>query len=382
MTLSSNDLSVSGYLMDGFVEIENSFTEIELLWQTKYNMLSRAKRYGRWWILKSLKNEYAEQTIYQQMMRKELEMLMKLQHPYIVQAVGFEMVQGLGMCILMEYVDGVRLDDWLATPQNKESRYKLAEELLNAIEYIHAKGIVHRDLKPSNILISRNGEDIKLIDFGLADNDHQAILKQPAGTPHFMSPEQMENAIPDVRNDIYSLGVVLKLLLPELQFSATIKKCLLPIEHRYQNITLLKCALYRAKNRVNRMMIGVFVLLISILSVGLGIQTWRIQSFRNERLHVEEAINKGIQIVDSVILQTGLNQHLDTLTNLVYLSEDFNEQYMDGYQAANKYFDSIRPFFNHVEISEIMNAVTLYCGEKQKVWVDKMESLRLKNSGL
>lgn len=112
MDLSDENFSASGYLTDGFEGISRMFTDMEVLWQTRHNRLARAKRYGRWWILKSLKPEYAGQTFYQQMMRKELEMLMRLQHPYVVQAVGMEEVEGWGVCVVMEYVDGVRLDVW------------------------------------------------------------------------------------------------------------------------------------------------------------------------------------------------------------------------------------------------------------------------------
>ena len=84
-----------------------------------------------------------------------------------------------------------------------DTQKKIAEELMDAVGYLHSKGIVHRDLKPENILITRNGEHLKLIDFGLADSDSYAILKQPAGTSGYMSPEQKVTAVADVRNDIY-----------------------------------------------------------------------------------------------------------------------------------------------------------------------------------
>lgn len=371
------DSSESGYLIDGFEGINRTFTEIETLWQNGHNRLARAKRYGRWWMLKALQPEYRNQTVYQQMMRKELEMLMKLQHPYIVQTVGIEPVEGLGMCIVMEYVDGMRLGEWLGSSRSFENRYRLAIELMSAVEYMHAKGIVHRDLKPGNLLVTRNGEDIKLIDFGLADNDHQAILKQPAGTMDYISPEQKEHSLPDVRNDIYSLGLVLKVLLPERKFNSVVKKCLLPIEHRYRNVILLNEALVRERNRGHRLLVAGVVGLIFLLTMGLGVQTWRIQSNENKQNRVEEAIRMGMEKVERSCLETGLTQHLDTLTNLIYLTEAFNEHYMDGYLAANRYCDSIRPNFTSVEMSEIINAITLYCGELQRKWVEKIDELRM-----
>ena len=97
----------------------------------------------------------------------------------------------------------------------------------------------------------------------------------------------------------------------------------------------------------------------------------------SERLKLVEAIELGMKKVEVALMQTEMEMHLDTLTNLAYLSEDFNARYMDGYHEANLYFDSIRPFFTHIEMSEIVNAVTLYCAERQKLWMDKIENLRL-----
>lgn len=378
MDLSDENFSASGYLTDGFEGISRTFTDMEVLWQTRHNRLARAKRYGRWWILKSLKPEYAGQTFYQQMMRKELEMLMRLQHPYVVQAVGMEEVEGWGVCVVMEYVDGVRLDVWLAERRGKEDRLRLVEELLDAVDYIHSKGVVHRDLKPDNILVTRNGADIRLIDFGLADNDHQAILKQPAGTPPYMSPEQMENAVPDVRNDVYSLGLVLKLLLPEWEFGTIVKRCLLPVDKRFQNVTSLVRALKRRKGRTHRWVLVGWMALVLCLSVGLGIQTWRIHSYDHRRKKMEMIIKEGIAKVEHTLCMTGIDRHLDTLSHPMYLSETFGERHMDGYDAANRYLDSIRPLFTQMEMAEIVNAVMLYCGERQTEWINRIETLNQK----
>lgn len=67
----------------------------------------------------------------------------------------------------------------------RPARRRAVGQILDAIAYFHLQGVVHRDLKPSNILITDNGADVKIIDFGLSDADRYAILKQPAGTLGF-----------------------------------------------------------------------------------------------------------------------------------------------------------------------------------------------------
>lgn len=378
MNMQQYDSAESGYLVDAFEGMNQTFTEVEVLWQTKCHQLARAKRYGRWWMLKSLKPEFAGQAIYRQMVRKEVELLMHLQHPYIVQTVGLELVEGLGMCIVMEYVDGMRLSEWLKMPQNMENRYKLTIQLLEAMEYVHASGMVHRDLKPENILVTRNGENVKLIDFGLADNDHMAILKQPAGTAEYIAPEQAVHAIPDARNDIYSLGKIIRLLLPERSFKSIVCRCLKPIDSRYQNVPQLIRAIQSRKSSKQRIPIAFSIALIVVLTAGLAVQTWKLQKRDSERMRVQTAIEVGIEKVDWVFQQTGVDERLDTCTNVLYISGIYNAHWMDGSNAANAYLDSIRPHFSLVEMSEITTAIHIRVGERQKVWVDKMKELTSK----
>lgn len=378
MNMQHYDSAESGYLVDAFEGMNLTFTEVEGLWQTKCHQLARAKRYGRWWMLKSLKPEFARQAIYRQMVRKEVELLMHLQHPYIVQTVGLELVEGLGMCIVMEYVDGMCLSEWLKMPQNMENRYKLTIQLLEAMEYVHASGMVHRDLKPENILVTRNGGNVKLIDFGLADNDHMAILKQPAGTAEYIAPEQAVHAIPDTRNDIYSLGKIIRLLLPERSFKSIACRCLKPIDSRYQNVTQLIRAIQSRKSSKQRIPIAFSIALIVALTAGLAVQTWKLQKRDSERMRVQTAIEVGIEKVDWAFQQTDVDERLDTCTNFLYISDIYNAHWMDGSNAANAYLDSIRPHFSLVEMSEITTAIHIRVGERQKAWVDKMTELTSK----
>ena len=375
MNVSDYHSSVSGYVVEEFEGVCRNFTEVEVLTQTEYHILARAKRFGRWWMLKALSPDKRGVGVYQQMQRKELEILMHLQHPYIVQTVGLERVNDLGMCIVMEYVDGVRLDEWLKLPQSRENRYKLLVQLLEAMEYVHAAGMVHRDLKPGNILVTRNGTNIKLIDFGLADNDHMAILKQPAGTPSYMSPEQASIAVPDVRNDIYSLGKIIGLLLPERIFKSIACRCLKPIDKRYQDVGQLFKAIKSRRQRKRYVATTFSIIVIMCLVVVVGAQTWKLQVQKHKQTRLQTAIEVGINKVDRAFLQTGITERLDTCTNFAYMSEDFYAHWLDGSNAANAYLDSIHSFFSQMEMSEISTAIHFRVGELQKVWTDRIIEL-------
>ena len=371
--------SVSGYLTDGFEGINRNFTDIEILHYNGHHILARAKRYGRWWMLKAIKEEEAGQTAYQQMLRKEFDILMHLQSPHIVQATGMELVEGLGMCIVMEYVDGIQLNEWLKEPKCLTKRFQMTVEFLKAVEYIHSIGTVHRDLKPENIMVTRNGENIKLIDFGLADNDHMAILKQPAGTPQYMAPEQTSFAIPDIRNDIYSIGIILRRLIPERKYKPVIDKCFLPIEKRYKNVNDLLHALQRQTKQRQRITISAFVLLIVLLAAGLGVQTSRLYQLESKRIRINTAIEEGVKKIDFAFAESQkfIEKKMDTCTSISSINEDKLQPFLRGSKIANDYIDSISILLSDNERFEIITALTIHCNEKLKGWSNKIDSLTI-----
>ena len=110
-----------------------------------FNILCKAKRYGRWWVLKGLKEPYRQDENYKNLLHKEFDILISLQHPNIVSAYSMEEIPKMGTCIVMEWIDGITLDNWNGTKTEGESIFL---QLLDAVHYIHAKQIVHRDLKP------------------------------------------------------------------------------------------------------------------------------------------------------------------------------------------------------------------------------------------
>lgn len=120
--------SASGYINDPFEGISQVFTDVEILSTSEVNVVAKAKRYGRWWLLKGLRQEVAKETGYQQRLRKELEILMLLQHPNIVSTIGLENVDGLGNCIVMEYVDGATMKEWLKGAHSRKERQRVLRD--------------------------------------------------------------------------------------------------------------------------------------------------------------------------------------------------------------------------------------------------------------
>ncbi len=115
--------------------------------------------------------------------------------------------------ITMEYVAGQNLKGLIRQSGRLAlgTAITLAEQVCEGLTEAHKMGVVHRDLKPSNIMVDIEG-NAHIMDFGLARSlNDEGITRRGAiiGTPHYMSPEQVEGDDIDQRSDIYSLGVVL-----------------------------------------------------------------------------------------------------------------------------------------------------------------------------
>lgn len=212
------------------VTISTCFTDVSLLHPSDNGITEvwKALRNGRWHVLKCLAPGETGNPRFQQLLQKEFEISFQLSHANIVQTFGLEEVPGHGVCIVQEYVDGQSWDEFVADPSLSRREWKrVMDELLDAIEYLHRRQIVHRDIKPSNILITRDGHHPKLIDFGFADHDVYAVLKEPAGTPAYASPEQSLPGKIDNRSDIYSIGVLLdNLPFRSRRIKRTARRCM------------------------------------------------------------------------------------------------------------------------------------------------------------
>lgn len=197
-----------------------------------------ATRFGRKVIMKTLSEELMDDPMHRELLLKEFEIQMSLSHEGVARALCFDDTPEYGPCLTMEYVDGCTLHEFLATKPSRRTKLRILCELLDVLKYIHAKGIVHRDLKPTNILITTEGEHVRLIDFGLSDSDGYLILKQAAGTEGYASPEQREGGDADPRNDIYSVGRIMQDMQLGLAYRSIIATCMGPLEKRYTAASL------------------------------------------------------------------------------------------------------------------------------------------------
>ena len=132
--------------------------------------------------------------------------------------------------IVMEYFEGVTLQEFLKNEQGIDELVEIFEKILKGVEQLHNtlidnEGIIHRDLKPANIMINKVGE-VKIIDYGLSKViDFSTLTSTGAqiGSPLYMSPEQLRDSKSiDYRSDIYALGIIFyQMLTKEMPYKAT-----------------------------------------------------------------------------------------------------------------------------------------------------------------
>ena len=260
----------SGYALNESERINSGFSDISIINLSEYYFIAKGMRYGKWFILKGINQKYLHNESVIALLRKEFDLLIGMDHPYIRKVVGLEVVPSVGPAIIMDYVEGVTLGKWLEGEHPLSERFRIANEILEALAYIHGKAVVHRDIKPENIIISRIGESVKIIDFGLSDSDSYALFKNPAGTVNYVSEEQRNSSVPNPSNDIYSCGKVFQKLLPEIRFRIVINDCLKDAQNRPQNVSVLKTKLKKAYNKPKLLLLlSIFMVVVIVSSLVL-----------------------------------------------------------------------------------------------------------------
>ena len=152
--------------------------------------------------------------------RQEISVHKTINHPNIVKLCGLG-THNKGVFVIMEYVDGHSLEDYVAMRKKLDALEALefAIQILHGLHFAHRQKIIHRDLKPANILIERSTRRVKIADFGLAKFTDRREMQvsttgEVLGTPAYMSPEQiLHSKKVDIRADIYSLGCILYYML-------------------------------------------------------------------------------------------------------------------------------------------------------------------------
>ncbi len=149
-------------------EAASRWTGIALIEARPHSVLYCAKRYGRRYILKTVPPDKQSLTEYRTLQEREFQTGFSLRHPNIVETYSMEEVPDIGTCIVIEYVDGMTLAEWLGSSPKYAARLRIWRQLSDVLDYLRSRQMEHHDLKADNILITSDERYLKLIDFGLS----------------------------------------------------------------------------------------------------------------------------------------------------------------------------------------------------------------------
>lgn len=206
-------ISPSGGVEGSFNVTTPYFSDYQLLAMRETHVLYKARRYGRYYVLKGLQPSHRNPAQIE-WLYKEYCIGVSLNHPNVVRVESIEDDPVVGRCIVMEWVEGVSLDVWVRQHRGVAERREVLRQLLSAVAHCHSRQVCHRDLKPSNVLVTDEGNVVKLLDFGLADGPQYAAFKQASGTVGWTAPEQSEGLPVHAETDIYAVGLIIRKLMP------------------------------------------------------------------------------------------------------------------------------------------------------------------------
>jgi len=165
---------------------------------------------GKKLALKILDTKLSINPEYLHRFKKEASICQQLNHKNIVKIQSYGTFKG-SYYIAYDYIDGITLDKYIRQKNLTISEIEnISVQILEALSFAHSKNIIHRDIKPSNIMLE-NGT-VKVLDFGIAKQELSATVTKTGlfmGSPHYVSPEQIEGHNIDNRSDLYSFGIVL-----------------------------------------------------------------------------------------------------------------------------------------------------------------------------
>lgn len=332
------------------VEYTSSYVMPEVYIATSSAVLYRVRKAGKYFIIKTVKDKSGQSFA---LLQREYELSLGKSHPHIVNIFTYEKDTVVGEGIVMEYIDGRTLTDFLAENPSQTMRKRVFEQLLQAVEYIHRCGLVHNDIKPGNILVTRSNNDVKLIDFGLADNDAWYLARTLGCTRAYASPEllsQKQNV--DARSDIYSLGVIMKEIFGNRYLHITNRCLSANPAKRYSNAEELLTAIKHRRNPLYITLCVIAAIIISIPLLYIG------NTISEEQQNANKEKELLMQIEQEIDAQYAITA--DSLSGAVYY--EFASNYILGFWERLARYNEEK--IQSITPRELCDAASVYYARK------------------
>lgn len=359
--------------IDNNIEYSSTYSMPEEYATTSTAILYRVRKSGKYFIIKTPKEDTGENIA---LLQREYELSIGKSHPNIVNIFTYEPQSIVGPGIVMEYIDGRTLTEFIAENPPAEARKRVFKQLLQAVAYIHRSGLVHNDIKPDNIMVTRSGNDVKLIDFGLADNDAYYLARTLGCTKAYASPELLaQDKNIDARSDIYSLGKIMKELFSS-RYSRIAARCLQERkEKRYTNADEIAKAIDR-RDKLPQIITLLLAALIVITPLAYYIFSF---NSAQERVEADKKVKK--EQTDEILNR--ITYSIDSIGNIYYSLVSKEKYYEFAYPHLGPYYEAMSEYQTGV-LSEIKDTELYSLASAQysksyssclKKIVEKIESL-------
>ncbi len=250
------------------------YTDLRLIHTSRYgnSRVFTANYNGKKVIVKALKKECADDAACRASLKQEFETTSILDNKYIRRALDFVQIEGMGDCIVFEYVEGKSLAEHVRVGTLSEKQVKsVLAEVCEALYYLHRNGIVHCNLNPDNIMVTANDYRVKLIDIGVPETKQEADRELLIKEMEFVAPEIIKGEDFDSRADIYSIGKIMEFIGERnisKQFSAVATHCTqFSREQRFDNISDVRSAITKGHSFVKLIIVAVVLAILAGLAV-------------------------------------------------------------------------------------------------------------------
>ena len=250
------------------------YTDLRLIHTSRYgnSRVFTANYNGKKVIVKALKKECADDAACKASLKLEFETTSILDNKYIRRALDFVQIEGMGDCIIFEYVEGKSLAEHVRVGTLSEKQVKsVLAEVCEALYYLHRNGIVHCNLNPDNIMVTANDCRVKLIDIGVPETKQEADRELLIKEMEFVAPEIIKGEDVDSRADIYSIGKIMEFIGERnisKQFSAVATHCTqFSREQRFDNISDVRSAITKGHSFVKLIIVAVVLAILAGLAV-------------------------------------------------------------------------------------------------------------------
>ena len=249
------------------------YTNLRPLHTSSYgnSRLFTAQNNGRKVVIKALKADRADNAQCRASLRSEYDVTASLDNKFIRKAIDFVRIEGLGDCIVFEYIDGKSLAEHVRVGTLTEKQVKnVLVDVCDGLSYLHRNNVVHCNLKPENVIVTAADCRAKLIDIGIPETDPDADRELLIKEMEFIAPEIIKGESFDNRADIFSLGKTMEFIGERnitRQFLTVATHCTqFSKEQRYNSISEVRSAIIKGHSGMKAIFIGIVLVALGVLA--------------------------------------------------------------------------------------------------------------------